>query len=147
MFKEIKYKQLYQRNIFQNNNDEGQKQHLLVLQYRGHKGEQVLNSMKKQLNVVLTKNAKTRICYTGKRLGSCFETKGRMKFDHEDGLVYYVKCSGESCTNGYIGESDRQAIERVKDHNERDKSSHMLSHSEVTVNDFKVIGRNNRNNA
>ena len=43
-------------------------------------------------------------------------------------------------------------IERVKDHNGRDKSSHMLRHSieknhtEVTVNDFKVIGRNYRNN-
>ena len=43
-------------------------------------------------------------------------------------------------------------IERVKDHNGRDKSSHMLRHSieknhtEVTVNDFKVIERNYRNN-
>ena len=43
-------------------------------------------------------------------------------------------------------------IECIKDHNGRDKSSHMLGHSikkdhtEVTVNDFKVIGPNYRNN-
>ena len=42
--KEIKNKQVSQRNIFQGNNNEGQKQHLLVLPYKGHKGEQVVNS-------------------------------------------------------------------------------------------------------
>ena len=52
-----------------------------------------------------------------------------------------------------IGESGRRVIERVKDHNGRDKPSHMLrysiekNHAQVTVNDFKVIGRNYRNNA
>ena len=49
-------------------------------------------------------------------------------------------------------ESGRRVIERVKDHNGRDKSFHVLrhsiekSHTEVTANDFKVIGRNYRNN-
>ena len=43
-------------------------------------------------------------------------------------------------------------IERVKDRSERDKSSGMLRHSveknhtEVMVNDIKVIGRKYRNN-
>ena len=49
-------------------------------------------------------------------------------------------------------ESGRRVMERVKDHNGRNKSSHMLRHSieknhtEVMMNDFKVIGRNYRNN-
>ena len=48
-----------------------------------------------------------------------------------------------------IGESGRRVIERVKDHNGRDKPSHSIekNHAQVTVNDFKVIGRNYRNNA
>ena len=49
-------------------------------------------------------------------------------------------------------ESGRRVMERVKDHNGRNKSSHMLRHSieknhtEVMMNDFKMIGRNYRNN-
>ena len=75
-----------------------------------------------------------------------------MRFDHEHDLIYHVKRPEEPCTDDYIGESGRRVIERVKDHNGRDKSSDMLRHSieknhtEVTVNYFKVIGRNYRNN-
>ena len=75
-----------------------------------------------------------------------------MKFDHEHDLIYHVKCPEESYTDGSIGESGRRVIERVKDYHGRDNASHMLKHSieknhtEVTVNDFKVIGRNYRNN-
>ena len=123
-----------------------------MLLYKGHKGEQVVKSMRKRLNVVLPRSVKIRTCYTGKRLNSCFRTKDRMKFDHEHDLIYHVKCPEESCTDDYIGESGRQVIERVKDRNGRDKSSHMLrhfvekNHTEVKVNDFMVIGRNYRNN-
>ena len=108
--------------------------------------------MRKRLNLVLPRNIKIRICYTGKRLSSCFKVKDKKKFDHEHDLVYHFKCPEESRTDDHIGESGRRVIERVKDHNGRDKSSHMLRHSieknhaEVTANDFKVIGRNYRNN-
>ena len=108
VFKEIKNKQAYQRNISRGNNDEDQKQHLLVLPYKGHKGEQVVNSMRKRLNVVLARNVKIRTCYTRKRLSSCFKFKSRMKFYHEHDLIYHVKCPEESCTNDYIGESGRR---------------------------------------
>ena len=68
-----------------------------------------------------------------------------MKFNHEHDLIYHVKCPEGLCTDECIGESGRRVIERVKDHNGREKSSHMLklslknNHTEVTVNDFKVI--------
>ena len=74
-----------------------------------------------------------------------------MKFDHEHDLNH-VKCPEESCTDDYIGKSGRRVIERVKDHSGRDQSSHILrnsiekNHTEVTVNDFKVIGRNYKSN-
>ena len=38
VLKENKNKQAYQRNISPDNNDEGRKQHLLVLPYKGNKG-------------------------------------------------------------------------------------------------------------
>ena len=75
VFKEIKDKQSYQCNIFLENKNDGQKRHLLVLPHKGHKGEQMVNSMRKQLNVVLAKNVKIRTCYTGKRLSSCSKLK------------------------------------------------------------------------
>ena len=83
MFKEINNKQAYQSNIYQDNNDKDQKQHLLVLKHKGHKIEQVINSMAKWLNVVFPRNVKIRTYYTSRKLSSCFKTKDRMKFDHE----------------------------------------------------------------
>ena len=50
------------RNISQDNNDEYQKQHLIVLPYNGHKGAQVVNSVRKLVTI------KVRTCYTSKRL-------------------------------------------------------------------------------
>ena len=64
----------------------------------------------------------------------------------------HISHKSHESTDDYIGESVRRVIERVKYHNGRDKSSHMLRHSiekkytEVTVYDFKVIERNYRNN-
>ena len=75
VFKEIKNKQVYQRNIFLDNKNDGQKKHLLVLPHKRHKGEQMVNSMRKQLNVVLGRNVKIRTCYTGKRLRFCSKLK------------------------------------------------------------------------
>ena len=83
VFKEINNKQAYQSNIYQDNNDKDQKQHLLVLKHKGHKIEQVINSMAKWLNVVFPRNVKIRTYYTSRKLSSCFKTKDRMKFDHE----------------------------------------------------------------
>ena len=79
----------------------------IIQLYKGHKGEQVVNSMRKHLNVVLLRNVKIRICYTGKRLSSCFKIKEKKKFDHEHDLVYHFKCAEESRTDDYIGESGR----------------------------------------
>ena len=106
VIQEIKKKQAYQRNISRDNNNEDQKQHLLVLVYKGHKREQVVNSIRKRLNVILPRDIKIT-CYTGKRLSSCFKIKDKKKFDHEHDLVYHVKCLEELCTDDYIGESGR----------------------------------------
>ena len=108
--------------------------------------------MKRYVNKILSKNVKVQTAFTEKRLGSCFKTKDRAKFEHQHNLIYQVKCSAENCSDEYIGESARRIIERVKDHGGRDTKSHVLKHSsekeyvEVTQEDFKIIGSNFKNN-
>ena len=52
----------------------------------------------------------------------------------------------------YTGKSARDIIERVKDHGGRDTKSHVLQnnsekvHVEVTLEDFRIIGRHFKNN-
>ena len=61
-------------------------------------------------------------------------------------MIYQVNCSTENCSDGYIGESARCIIERVKDHGGTDTKSHVSKHRsdkkhlEVTQEDFKIIG-------
>ena len=128
------------------------KNHILALPYQGEKGIHIVNSMKSYVNKILSKNVKVQTAFTKKRLSSCFKTKDRAKFEHQHNLIYQVKCSVENCSDEYIGESARRIIERVKDHGKRDTKSHFLKHSskkehiEVTQEDFKIIGRNFKNN-
>ena len=41
-------------------------------------------------------------------------------------MVYYADCPNEKCRKNYIGESGRRISERIKDHNGRDRKSHIL---------------------
>ena len=81
-----------------------------------------------------------------KRLISCFNTKDRIKFEHQHDITYQVECSAENCFDDYIGESTKFTIERLKDHGERDTKPHVLKHSsgeehvEITQEDFKIVG-------
>ena len=66
--------------------------------------------------------------------------------------MYYAKCPEESHPHDYVGESGRRVLERVKDHNGRDTSSHIFKHGVaadhqfVSCDDLRIIGGNYRNN-
>ena len=45
----------------------------------------------------------------------------------------YGKCPNPNCKDDYIGETDKRVIERVTNHNKRDKKSHMLKTSRVKL--------------
>lgn len=51
-----------------------------------------------------------------------------------------------------MGETDRRSIERIIDHNKRDKKSHLLKHAQnekhthVWEQDFKILGSNYQSN-
>ena len=120
----------------------------LILQYAGKQGTQLTSKMKKQLKKVLPENLKTIVTYQSKKLASKFPVKDKIDFQHQNNFVYYGKCPNHNCKDDYIGETDRRVIERVIDHNKRDKKSHMLKHSRDKLHthvweyDFKLFGNN-----
>ena len=60
---------------------------------------------------------------------------------------YYADCPSETCRENYIDESSRTISERIKDHNRRDLKSHILRHSNISFQDFKIIAKNFNNNS
>ena len=95
---------------------------------------------------------KTKVTYQSKKLANKFPVKNKIDFQHQNNVIYYEKCPNPNCKDGYIGENDRGVTERVIDHNERDKKSHMLKHScdklhnHVLEYDFKLLGNDCQSN-
>ena len=102
--------------------------------------------MKRYVNKILPEDVKVETAFCGKRLSSCFKTKDRTNFEHQQDIIYQVKCSEENYLDDYIGGSARCVIGRVKDHDGRDikldalKDSSEKQHIEVTQEYFKIIG-------
>ena len=124
----------------------------LVLPYAGHKSETLLSKLKKQLKSKLPTTVAIQIVYQPTKLSSRFSTKDKLNFNHRHNIVYQCKCANSLCNEVYIGETNRRIIERIKDHNLRDKASHVLNHSReskhqhVWIDDFTIIGSHYRTN-
>ena len=77
--------------------------------------------------------------YTGAKLGSQFNIKDPIPERLSHNIIYHTVCPEDNYNEDYTGE--------CKDHNGRDKISHMLSHSiksglnEVSESDFQIIGK------
>ena len=95
------------------------KSYTLLLPYFGYKGDLLIRSLRKNMHWTLPENVPTRICYTGTKIGT--------KVKNINGLV---KKSGAEpdCIDYYTDETGRRLNERVIDHNERDKMSHLYKH-------------------
>ena len=109
--------------------------------------------MKGNLKKKLPNNVKPQITYTGRKLGSLFQTKDQTIFEHKHDVIYHEKCPAENCVDDYIGETARRVNERIVDHTGRHTNSHLLKHSiesghkplEEAV-DYKIIGTRYRKN-
>ena len=66
------------------------------------------------------------VTYQIKKLASKFSVKNKIDFQNQINVVFYGKCPNPNCKDDYIDETDRRVIERVIDHNKRDKMSHIL---------------------
>ena len=106
----------------------------------------LISSMRKQVSRAFPDDIKMIVSYTDKKLGTCFGLKEITVFNHEHYIVYYIKCPEESCPHDHVGDSGRRMLERVKDHNGRDISSHIFKHSVaadhqfVSCDDLRIVG-------
>ena len=96
---------------------------------------------------------KSFIAYTGTKLSSQLRNiKNPTPFEEQHDIVYQSFCSAENGNENYIGESARWLDERMRDHNGRNRNSHLFKHSvesrhdPVLKNDFRIIRKGYRNN-
>ena len=125
----------------------------LILPYAGEKGCSMVRSLEKHLKRSLRNNVKPNIVFTGTKLSSNFNVKNPAPFTQKHDVIYSSVCATERCNEDYVGECARRLYERVKDHNGRDHSSHLVKHAVETSRlpgdtaNFEVIGSGYRNNA
>ena len=80
------------------------KNHFLLLQYKREIGDNIVISMKKTVLILLPETIHTQIVYTGRKLCTYFQIKGKSKFDLLHDLVYHAKYPCELSNENYIGE-------------------------------------------
>ena len=124
------------------------KKQIMKLPYAGERGCSIIKSLKKHLKQTLPANIKADIVYTGTKLSSQLSNiKDSTPFEEQHDLIYHSICNNENCNDDYIGEIARRLKERVKDHNGRDKSSHLVKHSIESGHDpvcnenFRILDR------
>ena len=61
--------------------------------------------------------------YTGRKLGSLFQTKDQTIFEHKHVAIYHRKYPAENCVDDYIGDTARRVNERIVDHTGRNNNS------------------------
>ena len=89
--------------------------------------------------------------YRAKRLGSNFNIKDKILFQHQHNVVYHSKCPNKKCRLHYGGET-KCRIERRSNQHGKDLSSHLFKHAQktkhkkVNINSFQIIGKGNRSN-
>ena len=66
--------------------------YMLVLPYKGKKGEKLINSLNKHVKKVLCENHPSQHACRSKKLGSFFNIKDQTKLKHNNALTYLVKC-------------------------------------------------------
>ena len=95
----------------------------------------------------------SNIVITRKKLSSNFNVKDPVPFSEKHDVIYRSVCAIESCNEDYNGECARRLYGRVKNHNGRDHSSHLVKyagengHLAVDTASFEVTGSGYRNNA
>ena len=129
-----------------------EKMYSLIFPLGGPKGNTIIKSMNNSLKHILPDNVKTRVTYTGQKLGTKFQNKDKTKDQHKHNVVYYSKCPEPTCNEDDLDKTERRIIERSADHSGKDKQSHLLRHAlnnnckTVDLKDFKIINSSYHNN-
>ena len=72
------------------------------------------------------KSAQIKIVFTSFKIESVFSTKDPLPNHLRSNVVYEFACAG--CNSSYIGETTRHFGQRIKEHLETDKNSHIFKH-------------------
>ena len=91
----------------------------MVLPYAGKQGESIISDFKKSLTKYLPTEVKPMISYTGKKLGSFFRVKDKVKEGHQTNLIYHYDSSGDvNCKDKskYVGETNVRYETRTSEH-------------------------------
>ena len=80
--------------------------------------------MKKYIRKTLPENVQAIVTY---QINCCLQSlKDIYRFYREfycqSNLVYYGRCPNQTCTEDYLGETDRRIKERIIDHGKRDNN-------------------------
>ena len=88
--------------------------------------------------------------FTSTKLSSNFNVKDPVPFTEKHDVICRSVCATEGCNEDYAGECSRGLYERVKDHNGRDHSSHLVKHAReighllvdtANINQFSSLAR------
>ena len=121
-----------------------------MLTYQGEKGSHLVKSLKWSIAKLLPKTTQLELGFTGSKVGTGFQIKEKMIFEHIHD-VYYLGTSPENnCWDNYVGQSSRGISERIIDHSGRGQNSHFFNHSWIknhsntSKTDFKIINKCSR---
>ena len=119
--------------------------HMLVIPYKGERGQRIIKSVNKAVTKILPQNYVTQNFYKSKKLGSYFNIKDSTKLEHQHNLTYFTQCPGVNCNETYLGETSRRLQERVLEHAGKDRKSNMVKHSmdtghpPICMKDFQIL--------
>ena len=117
----------------------------MVLPYAGKQGESIVTDLKKCLRKYLPVEVKTTVSYTGKKLGSFFRIKDKIKEGHQTNCVYaYDSTDDTECRekSKYVGETNVRYETRKGEHCRSDTavSTHAIGCGhEVNPGNFKIL--------
>ena len=98
--------------------------------YKGKQGEILMNKFKGFINRTVPPGVKPRFTYKGKKLGSFFRVKDKVKEDHQSNLIYgYSTENNEPFKPDYIGETRVRYETRVHEHTVSDKQSSIFKYN------------------
>ena len=82
--------------------------------------------MKKDISSIMKKgkkDAKARIVYESRKLGSQLRVKDETKLENRHNIVYHARCPNKKCTSEYTGQTRCRLGKRAIQHNKTDNNS------------------------
>ena len=84
-------------------NDITSKTRMLVLSYKGKRGQKIIISINKAVKKIFPQNHVMQNICKSKKVGSYFNIKDSTKLEHQHGLTYFTQCLEVNSSETYLG--------------------------------------------